>query len=318
MIESIVIIILAYSLDLLLGDPRWLPHPVKGIGYLVRKLDMPLRKAIRNKRVAGSIFAIIIIGMVYLASFAAIRTATYFNRYLGFVLSTLFIYTALAIKDLKVESMRVYRALEKDRIDLARRSLSLIVGRDTERLDDKGIIRATVETVAENIVDGIISPIFYALLGGAPLALAYKAVSTLDSMVGYKNDSYKDFGWFSARIDDWANFIPARITYLLLPLASCFAGYAAKDSFKVALRDGRKNPSPNSGIAEAAMAGALGVRLGGLNHYNSTAVMKPLIGDGKNSLSPVQIKESIRVAYVSALLSVILAVSIIYIFHAIR
>lgn len=318
MIEPIVIIILAYSLDLLFGDPPWLPHPVKGIGYLVRKLDMPLRKAIRNKRVAGSIFAIIIIGLVYLASFAAIRTATYFNRYLGFVLSALFIYTALAIKDLKVEGMRVYGALEKDRIDLARRNLSLIVGRDTERLDDKGIIRATVETVAENIVDGIISPLFFALLGGAPLALAYKAVSTLDSMVGYKNDRYKDFGWFSARIDDWANFIPARIAYLILPLASCLAGYAAKDSFKVALRDGRKNPSPNSGIPEAAMAGALGVRLGGLNYYNSTAVMKPLIGDGKNNLSLVQIKESIRVAYASALLSVILTISIIYIFHAAR
>ncbi len=316
MIQSIIIIALAYILDLILGDPVWLLHPVRGIGYLAQKLEMPLRRVIRNKQTAGAIFAIVIIGAVYLACFAIIHTAASFNRYLGFILSAFFIYTSLAIKDLKVESMRVYHALKDQDIALARRNLGLIVGRDTKDLSELDIIRATVETIAENIVDGIIAPLFYLLLGGPALALAYKAVNTLDSMVGYKNDRFKDFGWLSAKIDDWANFIPARLSGFLLPIASWLLGMDAISSFKVAMADGKKNPSPNSGIPEAAVAGALGVRLGGLNFYNSAPVMKPFIGVDKNTLSPAHIKESIKIAYAASLLSILIVISLIF-FHMI-
>lgn len=313
-----VIMILAYAMDLILGDPEWMPHPVKAIGYFAKKLEPPLRNAVRNEQLAGIIFAIGIIGLAYSASFAIIHTAANFNEYLGFVLSTVFIYTSLAIKDLKVESMLVYKALGAGKIELARKNLSLIVGRDTEHLDNRDIIRATVETIAENTVDGIVSPIFYAFLGGAPLALAYKAANTLDSMVGYKNERYKYFGWAAAKIDDFLNFVPARLSGIILPIASWLAGLDAIGSFKVALRDRRKNPSPNSGIPEAAMAGALGIKLGGLNFYNSSAVAKPFIGEDKNALDISHIKKSIKVAYLSALLSMILAVSLIYAIHALR
>lgn len=316
MTQLAVIMILAYAMDLIMGDPAWLPHPVKAIGGFAKKLELPLRNAVKNEQLAGIIFAIGIIGLAYSASFTIIHTAANFNEYLGFVLSTVFIYTSLAIKDLKVESMLVYKALEAGKIELARKNLSLIVGRDTEYLDNRDIIRATVETIAENTVDGIVSPIFYAFLGGAPLALAYKAANTLDSMVGYKNERYKYFGWAAAKIDDCLNFIPARLSGIILPIASWLAGLDVMGSFKVALRDCRKNPSPNSGIPEAAMAGALGIRLGGLNFYNSAAVAKPFIGEDKNALDISHIKKSIKVAYLSALLSMILAVSLIYAIHA--
>lgn len=311
--EICLSVVLAYILDLILGDPAWLPHPVRGIGYLAKKLEPSLRKSIRNQRTAGIIFAVVIIGLGFLAVFAIIHLAGYFNRYLGLAFSTFFIYTSLAVKGLNVESTRVYEALKINDMGLARKNLSLIVGRDTENLGPQEIIRATVETVAENITDAIIAPIFYAFLGGAALTLAYKAANTLDSMVGYKNEKYKDFGWCSARIDDCLNFIPARVSGLIMPLAVSLLGLNALSSFRVVLRDGEKNPSPNSGIPEAAIAGALGVRLGGLNYYGSVIEMKPFIGDDLNTLSLMHIKKSISIAYVSALLSITLGVALIYI-----
>lgn len=312
MISSIYVIGAAYILDLIFGDPPGLPHPVKGIGYLAKRLELPLRRSIKNERVAGIIFALIIIGAVYGISYAIISVATYFNRYLGFIFSAFFIYTALAIKDLKVESMAVFRALKRQDIDLARKNLSLIVGRDTQNLNDKEIIRATVETVSENTVDGIISPLFYAFLGGAPLALAYKAANTLDSMVGYKTDKYINFGWASARIDDFLNFIPARISGFLLASSSCLAGGDAVSSFKVLLRDGKKNPSPNSGVPQAAMAGALKIQLGGLNYYNATPILKPFIGEKIYPLEIRHIQESMRIAYLCSFLSLFMGVSVLY------
>ncbi len=291
-------VLLAYILDLVFGDPPWLPHPVRGIGWLAKRLEKPLRQAVKGQRLAGLVFAVVVIGTAWGAAFII-------TQQIGFAASVFFIYTSLAIKDLRLEAMRVYRAIEKTDIDLARRDLSMIVGRDTASLDEKEIVRAVVETVSENIVDGIISPLFYAFLGGAPLALAYKAVNTLDSMVGYKNERYMNFGWASAKLDDIANFIPARISAVILPLAAWLAGLDGAASFRMALRDGLKNPSPNSGIPEAAMAGALGVRLGGMNFYNSAAAAKPLIGEDKNVLTLAHIKESIKIAYISSGLFVI-------------
>ncbi len=301
----------AYILDLILGDPRWLPHPVKGIGWMIKKLEQPLRRAIRNERVAGIVLAASVIGISWYLSFLIISLAASINKYLGYTLAIIFIYSSIAVKDLGVESMEVYRPLEKKDIALARKKLSLIVGRDTHSLECRDVVRATVETISENIVDGIISPLFYAFIGGAPLAIAYKAVNTLDSMVGYKNQRYKYFGWASARIDDWANFIPARLSLIFLPLAGLLAGKDALNSWRIARRDGRKNPSPNSGIPEAAIAGALGVRLGGMNFYNSIPILKPLIGDEINGLEPEHIKETIKISYICSALFLVTGVALI-------
>ncbi len=302
---------LAYILDLILGDPGWFPHPVKSIGWMIKKMEQPLRRAIRDERVAGIVLAVSVIGISWYLSFVIISLAASISRYIGYALSILFIYSSIAVKDLGVESMEVYRSLEKKDIVLARKKLSLIVGRDTHDLETREVVRATVETISENIVDGIISPLFYAFIGGAPLAMAYKAVNTLDSMVGYKNERYKYFGWASARIDDWANFIPARLSLIFLPLASLLAGKDALNSWRIARRDGRKNPSPNSGIPEAALAGALGVRLGGLNFYNSIPSPKPLIGDEVNILEPEHIEETIKISYICSVLFLVTGVALI-------
>ncbi len=295
-------IVFAYILDLIAGDPRWLPHPVKGIGWLIAKLEPILRKAFRIKRISGIILAILVVGVSWCLGFISIKWASSVNRYFGSAISVLIIYFSLAVKDLDAQSSEVYRSLKRGDIILARKKLSLIVGRDTDNLERREVVRAAVETVAENIVDGIISPLFYAFIGGAPLALAYKAVNTLDSTVGYKNEKYKDFGWASAKIDTLANFIPARLSLLFLPLASLAVGRNVFNSWRIAIRDGRKNPSLNSGIPEAAVAGALGVQLGGLNYYNSKPVLKPFIGDDTNALDVGHIKDSIKISYVSSAL----------------
>lgn len=304
-------ITLAYMLDIIFGDPRWLPHPVKGIGWMIKNMEAPLRRAIKNERMSGVALAVVVIGVSWSLAFIIINLASSLNRYLGYAFSIIFIYSSIAVKDLAVESMEVYRPLEKKEMALARKKLSLIVGRDTDNLEPREVVRATVETISENIVDGIISPLFYAIIGGAPLAIAYKAVNTLDSMVGYKNERYKYFGWASARIDDWANFIPARLTLFFVPLASLLAGKDALNSWRIARRDGRKNPSPNSGMPEATFAGALGVQLGGLNFYNSAPTLKPLIGDGINALEPGHIKESIMISYITSALFLVTGVALI-------
>jgi len=313
MILLTVAIILAYILDLILGDPCWLPHPIKGIGRLAKKLERPLRRTVKSERTAGIVFTVVILGIVWGLTFILIRQAVSFNRYLGLGFSIMFIYASLAVKDLKVESMRVCRALEKGNIVVARKKLSLIVGRDTQNMDEKDIIRATVETIAENTVDGIIAPLFYAFIGGAPLALTYKAVNTLDSMVGYKNARYRYFGWASARLDDLVNFIPARLSVLFLPMAAWFAGKDVLGSWQTARRDGIKHPSPNSGFPEAAIAGALGVQLGGLNFYNSVASSKPFIGDALNPLEIRHIKESLKIAYICSALVLVSGTILIWI-----
>lgn len=301
----IVCILAAYLLDLVFGDPPSFPHPVKRIGWLINKLEGPFRSIIKNERIAGIFFACIIIISIWFVTLAITQGAYFFNNYLGAVISIIIIYTSLSVKDLGVESLAVFYALKEGELNKARISLSKIVGRDTANLDEREIIRATVETVAENIVDGIISPLFYAFLGGASLAMAYKTINTLDSMVGYKNKRYINFGWAAAKIDDIANFIPARLSVIFLVLASWVGGYKPIKTWNITIRDGRKNPSPNSGLPEAAVAGTLGVRLGGLNYYNSTAVQKPHIGDDINPLDKSHIKEAVRIAYITSGLFVI-------------
>lgn len=267
-------LIAAFTLDLLIGDPRWLPHPVVLIGKGVAWAERALH---RFARLGGAIMTITIVGATYALSFYLVN----YLQSLGIIGSVIIIYltsTTLALRGLLGAVIDVFKTSD---IDEARMKLSMIVGRDTSALDREGIDRAAIETLAENASDGVIAPLFYIALGGLPMAMAYKAVNTLDSMVGYKNERYREFGWASARLDDIANFIPARITGALMVLSSAFVRKAhAAGAFKIMLRDGQKHSSPNSGIPEAAMAGALGVVMGGPSTYGGVLVNKPFIGDG--------------------------------------
>jgi adenosylcobinamide-phosphate synthase len=231
------------------------------------------------------------------------------NAVLFHILNIFFIYTSLAAKSLSDEVYKVYKALKDGSLKTARKNLSYIVSRETANLSEKDIIKASIETTAENTVDGVISPLFYAFLGsifglGAPLVYAFKAISTLDSMVGYKNLKYKDFGYFSAKMDDVANYIPARITGILIVLASIICKLDYKNSFKILIRDKRNSESPNAGYPEAAFAGALNVSLGGDSTYFGKIVNKPIIGNPVNQLKKEYILDSIKLMYATFLISV--------------
>ncbi|MFH1996210.1 MAG: adenosylcobinamide-phosphate synthase CbiB [Candidatus Omnitrophota bacterium] len=301
-------IVCAYCLDLLLGDPAWLPHPVRMIGRAITRLEAALRNIFKNERAAGVVLTMSVVGGVYLGVAGIVLLAGAIHPYAGWAATVGALYFAFATKDLSAQSMGVYRALNEEDLALARSRLSMIVGRDTASLSKEEIVRATVETVAEGTVDGIVAPLFYALLGGAPLALAYKAVNTLDSMVGYRNERYVKFGWASAKLDDAANYIPARLSAFFLPLAAVITGNDGRESLATARRDGRKHPSPNSGISEAAMAGALNVTLGGLSHYNGVVSNKPHIGSGTELPTKDHIEKSVRISLVASFLAVLFVV----------
>lgn len=272
----------AFLLDLILGDPRWFPHPVVLIGKLISFLEGLFRGFAKSKAtefVAGVVLALIVPAVAFVAAYWLIEIASSFGAWLGWLAAVFLGYTVMAAKSLYSEPLKVTKLLSTGDIQGARRELSYLVGRDTHSLDEMGIVRALVETVAENASDGVIAPLFYLAIGGPPLAMAYKAVNTLDSMVGYKNDKYLYFGRASARLDDLVNFIPARITAVLLVAAAFILGKDWKMSWKTVIRDGRNHTSPNSGYPEAAVAGALGRRLGGLSHYGGIPSNKPFIGD---------------------------------------
>lgn len=272
------ILVSAILLDLAVGDPRWLPHPVVLIGRLINTLDTLFNRIGSHKRTAGIILLAVTAASAGTTTWLIIRGSQYLHPLAGFLASVVISCTCLATRSLHRESALVADALAAGNIAEARRSLSNIVGRDTDDLDESGIWRALVETVAENTSDGIIAPLFWLTLTGPVGAMVYKAVSTLDSMVGYKNERYLQFGWASARMDDLLNFIPARLTALLMILAAPLAGLSLKGALSTVLRDRLKHPSPNSGHPEAAAAGALGVRLGGPADYKGIPAWKEHIG----------------------------------------
>lgn len=298
-------IILGFGLDLIFGDPIKLPHPVKGIGKVIKLLEKIVRKSFLNLKIGGFFLA----GIVVLGTYLTVSLIIIWLSglvYLKFVISGIIIWTTLSIKNLHKEAISVYHALIADDINLARTQLAKIVGRDTHNLNKLEISRGTVETVAESTVDGIISPLFYAFLGGPALAMTFKAISTLDSMLGYKTTIYKEIGWFSARLDDIANFIPARISAYLIPIASWLCGKNGVSSLKIIIRDGHKNPSPNSGIPEAGFAGALNIQLGGLNYYQGEMYLKPFLGDANEIIEPKHILESIKLMTITSFLMLII------------
>lgn len=282
----------AVVLDLLIGDPSWIPHPVVLIGKLISKAETLLRKAFPQKlRLAGKILAVTIplftLAVTFLLLWVCYQIHPLFRLAVEIFLGSL----TLAAKSLKKESMKVYEQLEKGDLPKARYAVSMIVGRDTQNLDETGVTKAAVETVAENTSDGIIAPMFYLAIGGTPLAMCYKAINTLDSMVGYKNEKYIDFGRASAKLDDAANFIPARIAGVLMVISAYLTGMDGKNAWKIFRRDGRNHASPNSAQTEAACAGALQVQLAGNAYYFGKLYEKPTIGD---PIRPVEVQDISR------------------------
>jgi adenosylcobinamide-phosphate synthase len=303
-------LISAYVLDLILGDPQWFPHPVRLIGRLISFLEHLFRRlglSPLRLRVFGILLLLIVLGATWVATYLLIHWAGNFFWATGFACSVFFAYATLATKDLHVETRRVFRALRVGDLPRARKELSFLVGRDTDHLDEPEILRALVETIAENTSDGVIAPLFFLGLGGPSLAMTYKALNTLDSMVGYKNERYRDFGWASAKLDDAANFIPARVSGFLIAFSALLLGNSWRDSLRILWRDRRNHESPNSAWPEGAMAGALGVRLGGLNYYFGQPYLKPFIGDQKRDLELSDVEGAWKILYLSSFWMLLLA-----------
>lgn len=273
------ILISAYVLDLIFGDPYSFPHPVKFIGNMIARLEKFFFSTSINKLLSGLITFLIVVVTTYFATFLLINISYSLNSYLGIAVEILLTYTVLSAKCLEVEAVKVQRQVRAKDLENSRKSLSYIVGRDTKELDFAQIIKAVIETVAENTVDGVISPIFYLCLGGVPLAMAFKAISTLDSMIGYRNEKYEEFGKVSARADDVANFIPARLSIIFFTISAFLLRLDYKNAFLICMRDRKNHLSPNCAYSESLTAGALGIQLGGSHYYGGRLVEKQKIGD---------------------------------------
>lgn len=309
------IILAAYTLDLIIGDPRWIPHPVIAIGKAITGLENIIRRKVtteRGLRYAGFLFPLLIVTGAFVLTWALLKLLFYIHPALAIAGEILLIATTIATKGLRDAGLDVYKHLRAGKLPEARDALGMIVGRDTKDLESSEVVRGTIETVAENIVDAIISPLFFAFLGGAPLAMAYRAVNTLDSMVGYKNEKYKSLGMASARLDDIANFIPARITALLLFASAQVLGLHVKNSVRTVKQDARKHPSPNGGYPESAVAGALGIRLGGYNVYHGVRSFRAYMGVPYHEMEASHIRTTITMMYVSSSLFVVILVFLLW------
>lgn len=301
----------AYSLltatfiDFILGDPSWFPHPVIMMGHLIRFTEKKVRKIFKNKILGGGLLWFIVVGSSFGLLFWMIRLAGKISPLLAFSLQTLLMWNCISTKCLAVEAEKVGSAVRTGDLALSRTRISYLVGRDTSELSFAEILRATVETVAENTVDGTIAPMFYAVLGGAPLMVAYKACNTLDSMVGYKNEDYIELGRASALIDDLVNFIPARLSIALISFSAPLVGLSGREAWRIGLRDRKNHLSPNSAHAEAAFAGALGVRLGGTNVYFGKKVEKPTIGEPIKRLEAEDISRSNRLLFATTITTLV-------------
>jgi adenosylcobinamide-phosphate synthase len=309
---DVLVIFLALVLDLIIGDPHWLPHPVVAIGRLVTLLDTGLRRPWLNERFAGILLLLLVVACAAGATWMLLQLLTKVQPLLGWIAVIFVSSTCLATRSLHTESAHVATALLIGDLPAARLALSYIVGRDTELLEEPEIWRALVETVAENSSDGIVAPLFWLTLGGPVAAMAYKAVSTLDSMVGYRSERYLQIGWASARMDDLLNFFPARLTALFLIMVAPLAGLSATNAARITLRDRLNHPSPNSGHPEAAAAGALSVRLGGAARYNGIASWKEYIGDDLQPLDEHSYNGMIRLMYGATLLMAVISMTILY------
>lgn len=290
-------LIFAVIIDLIIGDPDFVPHPVVIIGAYISVLEKKLYrlfKGDKGKLIAGGLLAIIVILTVYFTSSLLLGVFFKLNPILGLIINIWILSTTIAIRGLAKAGLKVYKHLSNDDFEQARFSLSRIVGRDTEDMSENEIARAVIETIAENTSDGIIAPIFFYIIGGIPLALTYKAINTLDSMLGYKNERYLYFGRISARIDDLVNFIPARVTGIGFCTVAVFLGYNGIKGWKTMWRDAGGHPSWNAGFPEGAMAGSLEIKLGGLNYYQGCPSFRVYMGEGKPEPTRVDIINAVK------------------------
>lgn len=298
----------AVVFDLLVGDPRVTWHPVVLTGNYISFFERLLRSPSQSpsdQRFCGVVLAVIVMVTCYGLTALLLFFAYKIHIMAGALVSVLLLSSTIAVRSLAQAGMEIYHLLIRADVNAARQKLSWIVGRDTAKLHSDEIVRGTVETVAENIVDGIVSPLFYALLGGVPLAMAYRAINTMDSMLGYKNDKYLYFGWAAARLDDVVNFVPARLTGLLILLAALLLRLDVKRAWQAIIRDAPGHPSPNSGIPEAGVAGALGIQLGGQNYYEGVSSFRAYMGQPLRPLGPEHIRQTVAVMYVTAALFIL-------------
>jgi len=273
-------ILIAFLIDIFIGDPENWPHPVIAIGSLAKFMESITRKYFKNEYLAGFLTFFTVISLTGIIVFLICLSSYSYSQMMGDIISIFIIYTTLSIKSLWKHSMAIYYALKKTGLNAGRTEVSKIVSRDCDKMSESDIIKATIESVSENIVDGITAPLFFAFLFGPVGAIIYKAINTLDSMFGYKNEKYYKFGFVSAKIDDFANYLPARITVPFILLASGILFLHPIKAFKTMLKDHNKTPSPNSGISESLVAGALDIELGGDNYYFKVLSKRPKIGNG--------------------------------------
>ena len=316
MIGPILPLLIGFGIDCVLGDPHSLPHPVVLIGKTISALECVLRrifpKTPRGERAAGAVLWLIVSFLAAAVPALLLCLCGRVSPWLRLAVESVMCWQILAAKSLRDESMKVYHELEHGSIESARRAVSMIVGRDTAALDDAGVTRAAVETVAENTSDGVVAPLLYLAIGGAPLGFFYKAVNTMDSMLGYKNDKYMYFGRFAARLDDVVNFIPARISAYLMIAAAFIGGrqFDGKNAYHIFKRDRFNHASPNSAQTESVCAGALRVQLAGDAVYFGKLVKKKYIGDGLREIEYEDIKRANRLMYITAFLCELLSVAV--------
>ena len=306
---SLRALILGFCLDLAVGDPHWMPHPVVFIGKLISATEKAMRKifpkTVRGENFAGAAIWLIVVTVSTGLPLLVLWLAYGVNRWLGLALETIMCAQILATKSLRQESMRVYQALQTGDLSKARYAVSMIVGRDTQRLDEAGVARAAVETVAENTSDGIIAPMLFLAIGGAPLGFFYKAVNTMDSMLGYVEMPYKNVGLVPAKMDDFFNYIPARLSALLMLAAGSLLGMDGKNGWKIFRRDRYNHASPNSAQTESVCAGLLGLQLAGDAWYHGVLHKKKYIGDPLREIEPEDIPRACRLLYLTAFLGLV-------------
>lgn len=299
--------IIGFIIDIFLGDPYTLPHPVRLIGTLISRLERYVRSRFKNLRTGGFFLALTVIFLSSGIPFACLFIAYKISNVFGIAVESVFCYYLIAAKCLRDESMKVYRAILENDTDKARKAVSMIVGRDTDVLDEKGIIKAAVETVAENTSDGVTAPMMYISAGGAALGFLYKAVNTMDSMIGYKNEKYADIGRFAARLDDLLNYIPSRLTALAMILSAYLLRLDGKNAFHIWKRDRRKHASPNSAQTESVCAGALDIRLAGDAYYFGELHKKEFIGDDIRPPESEDIRRANRLMYCTSVIVLIIS-----------
>ena len=305
MLYHVYAVILAFFLDLVIGDPPKWPHPVKWMGMLIGGLEKKLNIG-RHKKRNGIIMLLIVVLLAFVLTAGITYLAYWIHPFIGIVLEAVLISTTIAQRSLRGAGMEVYRPLVDGNMDEARLKLSYIVGRDTEQLDESEIVRGTVETVAENTSDGITAPLFWAFIGWAPIAMVYRVINTCDSMVGYKNEKYNEFGWASAKLDDVVNWIPSRITGFLMLVGYPSRYHTWKKRWSILFKDAKRHPSPNSGWTEAAVAALLGVQLGGRNVYKGIVSHRAEMGEKLVPLKAVHIRKTIKIMHLASFLFLIL------------